>query len=98
MQQFKISHGNAIVSSKLTGVGIMALISGVNQKMIPRSVLVDRLSKISDFLTSAESIHGAFPALMDGRTGNGVFPNPPNPVLEIGSASCRERVCQYVSL
>lgn len=87
MQQFRRSLGSAVVSSKLTGIGIMALISGVNQKMIPRSVLIDRLGKIGDFLASAESIHGAFPALLDGRTGKGVFSNPHNPIIDLDGTS-----------
>src|SRR5690606_1203351 len=87
MQLFRRSHNDAIVSSKLTGIGIMALISGVNQKIIPRSVLVDRLNKIVSFLASAESIHGAFPTLLDGRTGKGVFPDPDNPIVDLDGTS-----------
>lgn len=87
MQQLRRSHNDAIVSSKLTGIGIMALISGVNQKMIPRNILIDRLSKISNFLADAESIHGAYPALLDGRTGKGVFSNPDNPVIDLDGTS-----------
>jgi len=87
MQLFRRSHNDAIVSSKLTGIGIMALISGVNQKMIPRSVLIDRLNKISSFLASTESIHGAFPALLDGRTGKGIFSNPDNPIVDLDGTS-----------
>lgn len=87
MQEFRRSRNDAIVSSKLSGIGIMAMISGVNQKMIPRSVLIDRLGKITEFLSSAESIHGAFPALLNGRTGKGVFSNPANPVIDLDGTS-----------
>jgi len=87
MQLFRRSNNDAIVSSKLTGMGIMALISGVNQKMIPRDILIDRLSKISGFLASAESIHGAFPTLLDGRTGKGVFSDPDNPIVDLDGTS-----------
>ncbi|HUH18355.1 glucoamylase family protein [Albibacterium sp.] len=87
MHQFRRARNDAIVSPKLTGIGIMALISGVNQKIIPRNVFVDRLNKISSFLTSAESIHGAFPALIDGRTGKGVFSDPYNPVVDLDGTS-----------
>jgi len=73
MQQLKMSGEGAIVSLKLTGLGIMALITGAEQKMFSREVLIARIQKIVDFLKDAESIHGAFPALLDGRTGKGVF-------------------------
>jgi hypothetical protein len=87
MQQINRSSNDAVVSSKLSGIGIMALISGVNQEMIPRNVLIDRLTKICNFLSQAESIHGAFPALLDGRTGRGVFSDPANPVIDLDGTS-----------
>src|SRR5690606_35510680 len=55
--------------------------------IIPRNVLVDRLNKIISFLASAESIHGAFPTFLDGRTGKGVFSDPDNPIVDLDGTS-----------
>jgi len=87
MQQLRMSGKDAIVSLKLTGVGIMALISGTEQKMLTREIFIGRLQKIVDFLEHAESYHGAFPALIDGRTGKGVFADTNNHVVDLNGTS-----------
>src|SRR5690606_4934757 len=76
MQRLKMSGKDAVVSTQLSGLGILALISGVEQKLFSREILIARIQKIVNFLEKAESIHGAYPSLMDGRTGKGVFVDP----------------------
>ena len=87
MQQLRMSGKDAIVSTKLTGVGLMALISGTQQKLLSREVLIGRVQKIIDFLGRSESFHGAFPALLDGRTGKGIFVDPANRVVDLKATS-----------
>src|SRR5690606_28354860 len=83
----RMSGKDAIVSTRLTGIGVMALISGTQQKMLSREIFVGRLQKILDFLGRAESFHGAFPALLDGRTGKGVFVDPADRVVDLKGTS-----------
>lgn len=87
MQLLRMGGKDAIVSPRTTGVGIMALISGAEQKLITREVLVGRIKKIVDFLEKAESYHGAFPALLDGRTGKGVYSDPGVHVVDLKATS-----------
>src|SRR5690606_9484582 len=58
MHLLRFGSKDAIVSPKLTGVGLMALISGVEQKVLTREALVSRVQKIVGFLKGAETIHG----------------------------------------
>jgi len=87
MQQLRMSGKDAVVSTRLTGIGVMALISGAQQKLLSREVFVGRIQKIIDFLGRSESFHGAFPALLDGRTGKGVFADPANRVVDLKGTS-----------
>lgn len=73
MQLLKPATKSAIVSPALTGVAIMASISGVEQKVFTREQFTARIQKIIRFLRGAEARYGAFPALMDGRSGEGVY-------------------------
>ncbi|SON55935.1 hypothetical protein HDIA_2394 [Hartmannibacter diazotrophicus] len=58
------------VTSGGTGFGIMAMIAGTERGFIPRPELVERLTRIVDFLeTKAERFHGAFSHFIDGETG-----------------------------
>jgi len=63
---------DARISVRATGVGLLAQTVGVERKFISRQLLLDRLGKIVKFLNKATSYHGAFPELIDGRTGNPV--------------------------
>ena len=87
MQLLRLGGKDATVSPRTTGVGIMALISGTEQKLITREVLVGRIKKIVDFLGKAQSYHGAFPALLDGRTGKGIFSDPNVPIVDLKATS-----------
>ncbi|QNL47688.1 hypothetical protein H8S90_12690 [Olivibacter sp. SDN3] len=61
---------DAQVSVKGTGLGILTQIIGAERQFVPRQVVLDRLIKIVDFLGNATKYHGAFPELLDGRTGS----------------------------
>ncbi|MEH6306967.1 glucoamylase family protein [Olivibacter sp. CPCC 100613] len=63
----------ASVSVKGTGIGILAQVIGVERKFIPRQLLLDRLKKIVRFLGKATTYHGAFPELLDGRSGKPIM-------------------------
>jgi hypothetical protein len=59
-----------LVTTGGTGFGIMALIVGVERNFITRLEGLERIKKISDFLTTkADKFHGAFPHWLNGATG-----------------------------
>lgn len=69
MQLKNITNQNSLVSARNTGAGILALISSVKDDFERKEQLFKRLEKIISFLEKAESVHGVFPELMNGRTG-----------------------------
>lgn len=87
MQLLRPGTKSAIVSPALTGVAIMASISGVEQKIFTREQLTARVIKIVRYLRGAEARYGAFPALMDGRTGEGVYSAEEGFVVDLNSTS-----------
>lgn len=64
---------NASISVKGTGIGILAQVIGVERKFIPRQLLLERLKKVVKFLGRATTYHGAFPELLDGRSGKPIM-------------------------
>jgi hypothetical protein len=60
---------DARVSVKSTGLGLLTQIIGVERKFISRQLLLDRLTRIVKFLNRATKYHGAYPELLNGRTG-----------------------------
>lgn len=52
-----------------TGFGIMALIAGTERGWIFKEDTFAQISKIVDFLETAETHHGAFPHFIDGNSG-----------------------------
>jgi hypothetical protein len=52
-----------------TGFGIMALLAGAARGFLPRGAVLDRIRRIVDHLTRAETHHGVFPHFVDGTTG-----------------------------
>jgi len=52
-----------------SGFGIMAMVVAVERKWITRNQGVDRMLKILNFLTKANSFHGVFPHWLHGSTG-----------------------------
>lgn len=58
-----------LVATGASGFGIMALIAGVHRGFITREQGLNRLLKITGFLSNADRFHGAWAHFMDGRTG-----------------------------
>ncbi len=58
-----------MVAAGASGFGIMALIVGTERGFINRGESIARFAKILDFLSNAETFHGAFPHFIDGPTG-----------------------------
>lgn len=73
MQLRNISYQSSVVSVKNTGVGILALITGVKNDFALREKVFKRVEKVVSFLNNAESFHGVYPELLDGRSGKAVL-------------------------
>ncbi len=58
-----------LVAVGASGHGIMALVVGVERGFVTREQGVERMLKITRFLSNADRFHGAFPHFLDGRTG-----------------------------
>jgi hypothetical protein len=59
-----------LVTSGGTGFGLMAIITGIERNFITRTEGIERLTKIVNFLSTADRFHGAWPHWMNGSTGN----------------------------
>ena len=59
-----------IVTTGGTGFGLMAILVGIERGFITREEGITRLTKIVDFLSTADHFHGAFPHWMNGNTGD----------------------------
>lgn len=53
-----------------TGFGLMAILIGIERNYISRTLAIDRLTKILNFLETADRFHGAWPHWIDGTNGN----------------------------
>lgn len=73
MQLKTLMSKEPVVSLKSTGAGILALIADVKDDFDKRTDLLRRLEKIVSFIEVAESAHGAYPELMNGRTGKAII-------------------------
>lgn len=58
-----------IVTTGATGFGIMAIIVGIERNFISREEGAQRLSKILNFLKTADRFHGAWPHWLYGENG-----------------------------
>jgi hypothetical protein len=58
-----------LVAVGASGHGIMALLVGVKRGFITREQGIERMLKITRFLSKADRFHGVFPHFLDGRTG-----------------------------
>lgn len=65
-----------IVTIGGSGMGLMALVVGIERGFIPREEGIERLEKIADFLDSAERYHGAWAHWINGETGETKFFGP----------------------
>lgn len=68
------STRDASISVKNTGFSILSHIVGVERGIVARPFAAARIQRILSFLDGAERYHGVFPAILDGRTGRGVYP------------------------
>lgn len=58
-----------VVASGGTGFGLMGILVGIERQFISRTEGYNRLSKIINFLESADRFHGAWPHWINGSTG-----------------------------
>jgi exo beta-1,2-glucooligosaccharide sophorohydrolase (non-reducing end) len=58
-----------LVALGSSGFGIMAIVVGVERGFITREQGVERLQKITHFLSTADRFHGVWPHFLDGHTG-----------------------------
>ena len=80
MARENIPGDDRIVATGASGMGIGALIVGVDRKFITREQGVERLTKIVGFLEKADRYHGVWSHYMEGATGKtmpvfGMFDN-----------------------
>ncbi len=80
MTRENIPGDDRIVATGASGMGIAALIVGVDRRFITRAQGIERLTRIVDFLEHAQRYHGAWSHFMDGNTGKtmpvfGMFDN-----------------------
>jgi hypothetical protein len=61
--------GNDICTTGGTGMGVMAIIVGVERGWIPRDAALDRLFRLTLFLLNGDHYHGVVPHFMNGSTG-----------------------------
>ncbi len=66
------SGSGDLVTSGGTGFGISAIMVGVNRGWITRSEAVKHLTKMCDFLATADRFHGAWSHWLDGSTGKAI--------------------------
>jgi exo beta-1,2-glucooligosaccharide sophorohydrolase (non-reducing end) len=69
MTRENIPGDDRIVATGASGMGIGALIVGVDRGFITRAQGVERLTKIVNFLEHAQRYHGAWSHYMDGSSG-----------------------------
>ncbi|MCU0419661.1 MAG: beta-glucosidase [Cyclobacteriaceae bacterium] len=62
-------HDQSVVTSGGTGFGIMAILVGIERGFITRAQGVERLTKLTQWLSKADRFHGAWPHWMYGETG-----------------------------
>ncbi len=61
--------GDDVVTTGGTGMGVMAIIVGVERGWLPRDEAVRRLSILTRFLLEGDRFHGVVPHFMNGSTG-----------------------------
>ena len=69
MARERNTSGNTVTSGG-SGFGIMALLVGIERGFISREQGVNRVSKIVNFLETADRFHGVWPHWINGNTGD----------------------------
>lgn len=64
------SNDAHIVTTGGSGFGLMSIIAGQSRGYITREQMTERLTRVANFLETADRFHGAWPHWMDGNTGN----------------------------
>lgn len=59
-----------VIALGASGFGIMSLVVGADRGFVPREAVVDRLLRITDFLSRADRYHGVWPHFLSGKTGH----------------------------
>jgi exo beta-1,2-glucooligosaccharide sophorohydrolase (non-reducing end) len=70
MARENLPGDDRIVATGASGFGIMALVVGAERHFVTREQAVERLLKITRFLTNADHYHGVWPHFMNGATGH----------------------------
>lgn len=73
MHTVQFGVDNAIVSVNETGLSLLAQVVGASRGFVSEAATRNRLKRILDFLEQVKRYHGAFPAMVDGRTHQGIF-------------------------
>jgi hypothetical protein len=60
------------VSTGGTGFGVMAMLAGAARGFATRNTVLQRVERIVEFLSRAESYHGVFPHFINGTTGRAI--------------------------
>jgi len=61
-----------LIALGASGFGILAVLSAVERGFVSRAAGLDRLERITAFLSKADRFHGAWPHFLDGRTGRAI--------------------------
>ncbi len=69
MAREDIPGDDRIVATGASGMGIAAVVVGVERKFITREQGIERLTRIVNFLEHADRYHGAWSHFMNGKTG-----------------------------
>jgi len=80
MARENIPGDDRVVATGASGMGIAALVVGVDRKFITRAQGIERMTRIVNFLEHADRYHGAWSHYMNGDTGKtmpvfGMFDN-----------------------
>jgi hypothetical protein len=62
-------YGDEVVTTGGSGFGIMSIVVAAERKWVSRQDAANRLLKIVNFLSKADSYHGIFPHWLNGTTG-----------------------------
>lgn len=86
-----------VVATGGTGFGLMAMLVGIERDLAPRSLIIQRIGGILDFLESADRFHGAWPHWINGQSGTVI---PFSPLDDGGdlvetALLCQGLVCVY---
>lgn len=59
-----------VIALGASGFGIMAIVAGTERGYVPRAQALERMQKITRFLSTADKFHGAWPHFLSGSTGH----------------------------